>query len=62
MSHKTQVKSHVARTRLGEIPSTEIYLKVRETFKPANHQTITPAIAKSNTWRKWEFPSHMTIY
>jgi len=43
-------------------PSTEIYLKVLEAFKSANHQTIMQAIANWNTWRKWEFPSHMTIY
>jgi len=31
-------------------------------LKPANHRTITQAITNWNTWRKWEFPSHMTIY
>jgi len=61
-SHKTQAKSHDARSRLGETPSTEIYLKVQEVFKSANHQTITQAIANWNTWRKWEFASHMTIH
>ena len=61
-SHKTLAKSHDAWSRLGEPPSTKIYLKVLEVFKSANHQTIPQATANWNTWRKWEFPSHMTIY
>ena len=31
-------------------------------LKSANPQTITQAVTNWNTWRKWEFPSHMTIY
>jgi len=31
-------------------------------LKSANHQTITQAVTNWNTWKKWEFPSHMTIY
>jgi len=61
-SHKTYEKSHDALAQPGETPRTEIYLKILEAFESANHHTITQAVTNWNTWRKWEFPCHMTIY
>jgi len=40
-SFKREQKSYDARSRPGEIPSNEIYLKVLEAFELANHKTIT---------------------
>jgi len=61
-SHKTQAKITRCLVTIRWNPKHRDLPEGSGSFKAVNHQTITQAIANWNTWRKWEFPSHMTIY